>query len=114
MSAQIIKYNTKQGQPIFDWDWMRCEIDPEPMEIPVMGTVAAGRPIEAIPYRQTISIPKDMVGRFQVYALTYFKHPLTRRTWTDRGASEAEKPKKLLCHAQDHGTAVNQSRLIGI
>ena len=39
------------------------------VEVPLLGAVAAGQPIEAVPYPQTISIPKDMAGRFQTYAL---------------------------------------------
>jgi repressor LexA len=69
MSAQIIEYKTKKVRPVIDWDWMRCEVEPESTEIEVLGTIAAGQPIEALPYPQTISIPKDMVGRFETYAL---------------------------------------------
>jgi repressor LexA len=76
MSAKIISWHAKRDRPVFDWDWIRCEIDPEPIEIAVMGTVAAGVPIEAIPYRQTISIPKDMVGRFQTFALRVEGHSM--------------------------------------
>lgn len=45
------------------------EIDLEETEIPLLGTVAAGLPIEAVPYERTISIPKDMLGRFRTFAL---------------------------------------------
>ena len=69
MNAQIIAYKTKKARPVIDWDWMRCEVEPESAEIEVLGTIAAGQPIEALPYPQTISIPKDMVGRFETYAL---------------------------------------------
>ena|ERR1044072_539387 len=36
--------------------------------IPLLGTIAAGRPIEAVSTNETIDIPKDMMGR-NVYAL---------------------------------------------
>jgi len=69
MSAQVIAYKTKTVRPVIDWDWMRCEVEPESTEIAVLGTIAAGQPMEALPYPQTLSIPKDMVGRFETYAL---------------------------------------------
>ena len=62
MKGQIIPYHVKRAQRVVDWDWMHCEVELETAEILVMGTVSAGQPIEAIPYHQTISIPKDMVG----------------------------------------------------
>jgi repressor LexA len=36
--------------------------------IPLMGSIAAGRPIEAIPTNETIDIPRDMMGN-NIYAL---------------------------------------------
>lgn len=45
------------------------EIDLEEVEVPLMGTVAAGLPIEAISDERTVSIPKDMLGRFRTFAL---------------------------------------------
>jgi SOS regulatory protein LexA len=38
-------------------------------EIPLVGTVAAGYPIEAILTNDTISVPKDMQGRGRTFAL---------------------------------------------
>ena len=38
-------------------------------EIPLMGTVAAGQPIEAILTHDTISVPKDMQGHGRTFAL---------------------------------------------
>ncbi len=76
MIAQIIPYDAKKPRTVIDWDWMYCEVDAESKEIPVMGTVAAGQPIEALPYHQTISIPKDMVGRFRTYALRVEGHSM--------------------------------------
>jgi repressor LexA len=69
MGTRIVPYEKKKTRPIADWNWMQFEVVPESLEIQVLGTVAAGQPIEAVPYRQTISIPKDMVGRFETYAL---------------------------------------------
>jgi repressor LexA len=39
------------------------------IEVPLLGRVAAGSPIEAIESRETIAIPKDMVGRGDTYVL---------------------------------------------
>ena len=38
-------------------------------EIPLLGTVAAGRPIEAILSDETIAVPLDMMGRGHTFAL---------------------------------------------
>jgi repressor LexA len=38
-------------------------------EIPLLGVVAAGRPIEAILNSETISVPLEMIGRRRTYAL---------------------------------------------
>ena len=38
-------------------------------EIPLLGTVAAGRPIEAILSEETIAVPPDLMGRGQTFAL---------------------------------------------
>jgi repressor LexA len=44
--------------------------DGEPdLEIPLLGVVAAGRPIEAILTQETVSIPRDMLGRNRTFAL---------------------------------------------
>jgi len=42
--------------------------DKKVYEIPLLGTIAAGEPIEAIPTSETIQIPKDMMGK-NVFAL---------------------------------------------
>jgi SOS-response transcriptional repressor LexA len=55
---------------------MRCEVEPESAEIAVLGTIAAGQPIEALPCPQTLSIPKEMVGRFETYALRVEGHSM--------------------------------------
>ena len=41
----------------------------EDNEVPLLGTVAAGQPIEAILTHDTISAPTDMLGRGRTYAL---------------------------------------------
>ena len=38
-------------------------------EIPLLGVVAAGQPIEAILTNETVHVPRDMVGRGRTYAL---------------------------------------------
>jgi len=69
MEGLVITYSAKKALPIIDWNWTHSCDAPESIEVPVLGTVAAGQPVEALPYPQRISIPKDMVGRFQTYAL---------------------------------------------
>ncbi len=39
------------------------------VEIPLLGTVAAGAPIEAVPHPDTISVPADLVGGRRAFAL---------------------------------------------
>jgi repressor LexA len=43
--------------------------DDDDSEIPLLGTVAAGQPIEAILSHDTISVPKDMHGHGRTFAL---------------------------------------------
>jgi repressor LexA len=69
MSQEVTAYRGKKGRPFIDWEWMGSEVEPEFVEIPILGTVAAGQPIEPLPYPQTVSIPKHVVGRFRTYAL---------------------------------------------
>ena len=38
-------------------------------EIPLLGTVAAGRPIEAVLSDETVAVPPDMIGRGRTFAL---------------------------------------------
>lgn len=45
------------------------ESSEEDNEIPLLGTVAAGQPIEAILSHDTISVPKDMQGHGRTFAL---------------------------------------------
>ena len=45
------------------------EIDMEEVNIPLLGEVAAGQPIEAVPDELTVSVPKNMLGRFRTFAL---------------------------------------------
>lgn len=76
MTAKVIPYETKRARPVIGWDWILCDFETESIEVEVLGTVAAGQPIEALPYPQTISIPKDMVGRFETYALRVEGHSM--------------------------------------
>jgi len=76
MSAQSMAYQTEEVRPVIDWDWMRCEVAPKAAEVEVLGTIAAGQPVEALPYPQTLSIPKDMVGHFETYALRVEGHSM--------------------------------------
>jgi len=69
MTTQLIPYHQKRAVPVIDWNWERLDSVSESVEVPILGTVAAGQPIEALPYPQTISLPRDTVGRFQTYAL---------------------------------------------
>jgi repressor LexA len=48
---------------------VREESVPSGVEIPLLGRVAAGRPIEAIATSDVISVPLDMVGRRECFAL---------------------------------------------
>jgi repressor LexA len=47
-------------------------VDPEPVrtvEVPLLGQVAAGRPIEAVTATETLNLPPDFVGRKPTYVL---------------------------------------------
>jgi repressor LexA len=47
-------------------------VDPEPVrtvEVPLLGRLAAGRPIEALARAETVNLPPDLVGRKPTYAL---------------------------------------------
>jgi repressor LexA len=43
--------------------------DADEFEIPLLGLVAAGQPIEAILAHETVSAPKNMIGRGRMFAL---------------------------------------------
>jgi repressor LexA len=45
------------------------EVSDESNDIPLLGTVAAGQPIEAILSHDTVSVPRDMQGRGRTFAL---------------------------------------------
>lgn len=76
MTERTIPYDQKKKRPVLDWNWLQCEVEPDAVDVTVMGTVAAGRPIEALSCPQTISVPKDMVGRFKTYALKVEGHSM--------------------------------------
>ena len=48
---------------------VKQETTTDEYEIPLLGRVAAGQPIEAILSHETISVPRDMNGRGRMYAL---------------------------------------------
>lgn len=48
---------------------VRQEAPGDDYEIPLLGTVAAGQPIEAILAHETVSAPRDMIGRDRAFAL---------------------------------------------
>ncbi|MBL8193901.1 MAG: transcriptional repressor LexA [Blastocatellia bacterium] len=45
------------------------EHNSEAIDIPLLGKIAAGRPIDVIAQEEAISIPKEMLGRSRTYAL---------------------------------------------
>ncbi len=45
------------------------EVSSETNEIPLLGAVAAGQPIEAILTHDTVPVPRDMIGRGRTFAL---------------------------------------------
>ncbi|HEU4873547.1 MAG TPA: transcriptional repressor LexA [Pyrinomonadaceae bacterium] len=47
----------------------RSDTGEEDNEVPLLGTVAAGQPIEAILTNDTVSVPKDLQGRGRNFAL---------------------------------------------
>jgi len=63
----------KKGLIRREWNRSRSveviEDEPAGYEVPLLGLVAAGRPIEAIEDADTISIPPDMIGRDRTYIL---------------------------------------------
>jgi len=76
MRELIVPYKAKRARPVIDCNSMRSQPEASLKDVPVLGIVAAGKPIEAIPYHQTISIPKEMVGRFRTYALRVEGHSM--------------------------------------
>ena len=48
---------------------VKQETTSETDEIPLLGAVAAGQPIEAILTHNTVSVPRDMIGRGRTFAL---------------------------------------------
>lgn len=48
---------------------VRAEPSEDEFEIPLLGVVAAGQPIEAILTQETLSVPRDMIGSGRLFAL---------------------------------------------
>lgn len=46
-----------------------AESSSEEFEVPLLGLVAAGQPIEAILAHETVAVPKNMIGRGRMFAL---------------------------------------------
>ncbi len=65
----------KKGLIKREWNRSRAlelvptEIKVEAVELPLLGRVAAGSPIEAIEASETIFVPENMVGRHETYVL---------------------------------------------
>jgi repressor LexA len=65
----------KKGLVKRDWNRSRAlelvptEVTVRAVELPLLGRVAAGSPIEAISASETIFVPEDMVGRRETYVL---------------------------------------------
>ncbi len=58
--------NVSRGIEIVKQDRRKMADD---FEIPLLGLVAAGQPIEAILAHETVSAPKNMIGRGRMFAL---------------------------------------------
>ena len=66
-----------QGKGLVKRDWNRSralelvptQVAVKAVELPLLGRVAAGSPIEAITASETIFVPEDMVGRRDTYVL---------------------------------------------
>ena len=65
----------KKGLVKRDWNRSRAlelvptEVTVRAVELPLLGRVAAGSPIEAVSASETIFVPEDMVGRQETYVL---------------------------------------------
>lgn len=57
-------WNKKRSVTLLDQD-----ASPEYQQIPLLGLIAAGRPVEAFLDNQSVAVPQDMVGRRRCYAL---------------------------------------------
>ena len=62
----VLKMDWNRGRSLKLTD-VGFEVDA--MEVPLLGRIAAGKPIEAIENKEMVSIPKDMVGRKETYVL---------------------------------------------
>ncbi len=76
--ATVHKHLTNlQGKGLIKRAWNRSralelvpsEVKVQAVELPLLGKVAAGIPIEAIEASETIFVPEDMVGRKETYVL---------------------------------------------
>jgi repressor LexA len=76
--ATVHKHLTNlQGKGLIKREWNRSralelvptQVKVQAIELPLLGRVAAGSPIEAISGTETIFVPEDMVGRKETYVL---------------------------------------------
>jgi repressor LexA len=76
--ATVHKHLTNlQSKGLIKRDWNRsralelvpAQVAVQAVELPLLGRVAAGSPIEAITASETIFVPQDMVGRRDTYVL---------------------------------------------
>ncbi len=76
--ATVHKHLTNlQTKGLIKRDWNRSralelvptQVKVQAVELPLLGRVAAGSPIEAITASETIFVPEDMVGREETYVL---------------------------------------------
>jgi repressor LexA len=76
--ATVHKHLTNlQGKGLIKREWNRSramelvpsDIKVRAIEVPLLGRVAAGTPIEAIAGTETLFVPEDMVGRHETYVL---------------------------------------------
>jgi repressor LexA len=48
---------------------VKADMGDDSCEIPMLGVIAAGRPVEAILNNETITVPRDMLGKGRTFAL---------------------------------------------
>lgn len=63
--TNVVSLASRRSAP---WDQPRDSLG-EAVDLPLLGTIAAGLPIEAIEDQQTIAVPADMIGRRETYVL---------------------------------------------
>lgn len=59
----------REGNRARAMELVAIERKPEARELPLLGVVAAGEPIEAVLGNELVAVPEEMVGRKEVYVL---------------------------------------------